>query len=201
MSHSSVFTWLMLTTVHYTRFASLAASLNLFKAALGGVLRSPVSFFDTTPMGMYIFLDIKFLSPNICPGRVLSRLSKDQDTLDTQLSMTLYQVCGIATFNVTDSYRFAVVPFDIQFRHWNRKYSMIFDESVTEMVWLGCSCFLYIPVSRHHFRPADRALLDRCNILQTHICRNKALGFDHALKFIWIVFRLVHPPSFQVLLV
>lgn len=47
----------------------------MFKAALNGVLRSPVSFFDTTPM-----------------GRVMSRLSKDQDTLDTQLSMIMYQV-------------------------------------------------------------------------------------------------------------
>lgn len=54
--------------------ASLIAGLNLFKAALRGVLRSPASFFDTTPM-----------------GRILSRLSKDQDTLDTQLSMTLFQ--------------------------------------------------------------------------------------------------------------
>ncbi|EJD02283.1 multidrug resistance-associated ABC transporter [Fomitiporia mediterranea MF3/22] len=53
----------------------LYASLRLFKAALMGVLRSPVSFFDTTPM-----------------GRIISRLSKDQDTLDTQLSMTLFML-------------------------------------------------------------------------------------------------------------
>ena len=32
-------------------FASLGASLTLFKAALNGVLRSPASFFDTIPMG------------------------------------------------------------------------------------------------------------------------------------------------------
>ena len=30
---------------------ALIASLNLFKAALTGVLRSSTSFFDTTPMG------------------------------------------------------------------------------------------------------------------------------------------------------
>jgi ATP-binding cassette, subfamily C (CFTR/MRP), member 1 len=30
---------------------TLAAGLRLFKAALNGVLRSPTSFFDTTPMG------------------------------------------------------------------------------------------------------------------------------------------------------
>jgi len=56
-------------------FASLIASLNLFKAALSHVLRSPTSFFDTTPI-----------------GRILSRLSKDQDTLDTELATTLWQV-------------------------------------------------------------------------------------------------------------
>ncbi|TEB30865.1 multidrug resistance-associated ABC transporter [Coprinellus micaceus] len=55
-------------------FACLTASLNLFTTALGGVLRSPLSFFDTTPM-----------------GRILSRLSKDQDTLDTEMSMVMFQ--------------------------------------------------------------------------------------------------------------
>ncbi|KAG5635613.1 hypothetical protein H0H81_010631 [Sphagnurus paluster] len=52
----------------------LVASLRLFKAALNGVLRSPVSFFDTTPM-----------------GRIQSRLSKDQDTLDVELAIVLWQ--------------------------------------------------------------------------------------------------------------
>ena len=102
-------TWIsarfILTTVHHIRFASLVASLNLFKAALGGVLRSPVSFFDTTPMGMYVYLTgVDFPTLNICLGRILSRLSKDQDILDTQLSMTLYQVCGVLTCNTTDSH-------------------------------------------------------------------------------------------------
>ncbi|KAF5310093.1 hypothetical protein D9619_010353 [Psilocybe cf. subviscida] len=63
--------------------ASLVASLNLFKTALSTVLRSPTSFFDTTPL-----------------GRILSRLSKDQDTLDTELSMTLMQACHfLSTFS------------------------------------------------------------------------------------------------------
>ncbi|KAJ7459489.1 multidrug resistance-associated ABC transporter [Mycena galericulata] len=59
---------------------SLFASLSLFKAALAHVLRSPTSFFDTTPM-----------------GRILSRLVKDQDTLDNELSMTLMQL--LSTFS------------------------------------------------------------------------------------------------------
>ncbi|KAF8580407.1 multidrug resistance-associated ABC transporter [Ramaria rubella] len=55
--------------------SGLRASLNLFKKALRGVLRSPISFYDTTPI-----------------GRILSRLSKDQDVLDNQLSNALYQL-------------------------------------------------------------------------------------------------------------
>ncbi|KDQ53927.1 hypothetical protein JAAARDRAFT_38897 [Jaapia argillacea MUCL 33604] len=59
---------------------SLAAGFRMFKAALMAVLRSPISFFDTTPM-----------------GRIISRLSKDQDTVDTELSMTLFQF--LSTFS------------------------------------------------------------------------------------------------------
>ncbi|KAJ3506143.1 hypothetical protein NLJ89_g7032 [Agrocybe chaxingu] len=60
--------------------ASLKGSLNLFKAALASVLRSPTAFFDTTPL-----------------GRILSRFSKDQDTLDNELSMTMTQ--ALLTFS------------------------------------------------------------------------------------------------------
>ncbi|KAL1744151.1 P-loop containing nucleoside triphosphate hydrolase protein [Schizophyllum fasciatum] len=50
----------------------LFASLRIFRAALRSVLRSSVAFFDTTPM-----------------GRIMSRLSKDQDTLDVALATSL----------------------------------------------------------------------------------------------------------------
>lgn len=63
-------------------FACLSASLNLFRGALSGVMGSPVSFFDTTPM-----------------GRIFSRLSKDQDTLDTEMSMVMFQFSN-TFFNV-----------------------------------------------------------------------------------------------------
>lgn len=40
-----------LKKIHHS-LSSLIASFNLFRAALSGVLRSPTSFFDTTPMGI-----------------------------------------------------------------------------------------------------------------------------------------------------
>lgn len=60
--------------------AGLIASLNLFQTALRHVLRSPIVFFDTTPM-----------------GRILSRLSRDQDILDSQLMLTMMQF--LSTFS------------------------------------------------------------------------------------------------------
>ncbi|KAF9527181.1 ATP-dependent bile acid permease [Crepidotus variabilis] len=57
----------------------LAASLNLYRNALKGVLYSPTSFFDTTPM-----------------GRISSRLTKDQEVIDNKLAITFMQF--ISTF-------------------------------------------------------------------------------------------------------
>ncbi|RDX54457.1 multidrug resistance-associated ABC transporter [Lentinus brumalis] len=54
---------------------SLSAGLRMFKAAFNAVVRSPVSFFDTTPL-----------------GRIMSRLSKDQDTVDTELAQIATQL-------------------------------------------------------------------------------------------------------------
>ncbi|TCD67438.1 hypothetical protein EIP91_012410 [Steccherinum ochraceum] len=53
----------------------LVASLRMFTAGLTAVLRSPISFFDTTPL-----------------GRIMSRLSKDQDTLDTEVAFIAFQL-------------------------------------------------------------------------------------------------------------
>ncbi|KAJ7714243.1 multidrug resistance-associated ABC transporter [Mycena maculata] len=58
----------------FIRIIGLISSLGLFKAALGRVLKAPMSFFDTTPMGC-----------------ITSRLSKDQDTMDGELPMMAMQ--------------------------------------------------------------------------------------------------------------
>jgi ATP-binding cassette subfamily C (CFTR/MRP) protein 1 len=56
-------------------WAGFTASLTLFAGALGGVLGSPMKFFDTTPI-----------------GAIIARLSKDIDTLDANLPQAWFQV-------------------------------------------------------------------------------------------------------------
>ncbi|KAF6760644.1 cadmium ion transporter [Ephemerocybe angulata] len=70
---------LLTLVLSFTFFAGgLVGSLRMYKAALKGILRSPLSFFDTTPM-----------------GRILSRLSKDQEVLDNELAGVLYSFLSI----------------------------------------------------------------------------------------------------------
>ncbi|ELU42646.1 cadmium ion transporter [Rhizoctonia solani AG-1 IA] len=60
-------------------WAGFTASLNLFTGALGGVLGSPMKFFDTTPI-----------------GAIIARLSKDIDTLDANLPQAWFQLLSNA---------------------------------------------------------------------------------------------------------
>lgn len=59
--------------------AGLNASYNFFDGALKGVMRSPVSFHDSTPI-----------------GRIISRLSKDIEMIDDRLTFQWYQVLAQA---------------------------------------------------------------------------------------------------------
>ncbi|KAL4252214.1 ATP-binding cassette transporter C [Abortiporus biennis] len=69
---SAVFTFFLGFAVS---LLALFAGLHIFQAAFDAVLGSPVSFFDTTPL-----------------GRIISRLSKDQDTLDSQMASIATQL-------------------------------------------------------------------------------------------------------------
>ena len=66
----------------------------MFKDAFLAVIHSPVSFFDTTPLGESICPRAVQMPRDlpILPGRIVSRLSKDQDTVDTEVSMMAFQV-------------------------------------------------------------------------------------------------------------
>ncbi|KAI0659143.1 multidrug resistance-associated ABC transporter [Cubamyces menziesii] len=74
---SGIFSFALSFTIS---MVSLTAGLRMFKTAFMAVLRSPVAFFDTTPL-----------------GRIMSRLSKDQDTVDTELAMTAAQLLSTAS--------------------------------------------------------------------------------------------------------
>ncbi|CAE6373370.1 unnamed protein product [Rhizoctonia solani] len=63
-------------------WVGFTASLNLFSGALGGVLGSPMKFFDTTPI-----------------GAIIARLSHDIDVLDSTLPQTWFHLLSDA-FNI-----------------------------------------------------------------------------------------------------
>ena len=93
---------------------TLTASLHLFRAALNAVLRSPTSFFDTTPLGLSFSFPFLKSTLTMYIGRILSRLSKDQDTLDNELAMTLQQVGGThINENYVNIIFYRVVPYDL----------------------------------------------------------------------------------------
>ncbi|CAG7850245.1 Canalicular multispecific organic anion transporter 1 AltName: Full=ATP-binding cassette sub-family C member 2; AltName: Full=Canalicular multidrug resistance protein; AltName: Full=Multidrug resistance-associated protein 2 [Serendipita indica DSM 11827] len=82
--------------------AGLRASRVLFRTALTALMRSPVSFYDTTPV-----------------GRILSRLSRDIESLDNQLPSALFQLMrmlaavlgAIALIFYTFPYLGIAIPF------------------------------------------------------------------------------------------
>lgn len=66
---------------------ALRAAQKLHDSMLFRVIRAPISFFDTTPIGITFSFD--FL------GRVLNRFSKDQQTIDEELPEVLAEVLGM----------------------------------------------------------------------------------------------------------
>jgi hypothetical protein len=111
-------------------------------------LRSPMSFFDTTPMGMFTLVNLDTFLTNIYVGRIMSRFSKDQDTLDTQISKTLYQVGSIFVLNLVISQYFGLVPLHIQFRYRNGKYLWYLTiQALHDLLGSSLSS-----ISQHYFR-------------------------------------------------
>ncbi|KAL1863269.1 ATP-binding cassette transporter yor1 [Paecilomyces lecythidis] len=93
----TVFSWAVSVSILGTR-----ASKGMLRRALQRVVRAPMSFFDTTPL-----------------GRVMNRLSKDVDTMDNNLSDSIRMACMtiaslVATFILTIAYYYyfaaALVP-------------------------------------------------------------------------------------------
>ena len=88
-------------------------------------------------------------------GRILSRLSKDQDTLDNELSMTLMQVRTTYYLNQPKIIIniFLIVSVDFQLSPGN-----------------GRAGFLYFPFARNHICPDGRNLLFGVYVLPPNLC-------------------------------
>ncbi|KAF9586459.1 hypothetical protein BGW38_004536 [Lunasporangiospora selenospora] len=94
-------------------FCAIRSARVLHQEMLHSVLRSPMSFFDTTPL-----------------GRILNRFSKDQSTIDEVLprsfsgySRTLFQVASVlivVTFS-TPSFIIIILPFSFVYL-WLQRY-------------------------------------------------------------------------------
>ncbi|KAF8928276.1 hypothetical protein BGZ58_009765 [Dissophora ornata] len=94
-------------------FCAIRSARVLHEEMLLSVLRSPMMFFDTTPM-----------------GRILNRFSKDQSTIDEVLprsfsgySRTLFQVASVLLVVTlsTPSFIFVIVPFGFVYL-WLQRY-------------------------------------------------------------------------------
>jgi len=151
--HCMTSTIFLLTSTYAIRLATLAASLSMFRAALASVLRSPVILWYYTygyvHPGQSWYLPYQYLC-----RRILSRFSKDQDTLDTQISMTLYQVGSIFVLNLAISQYFGLVPLHIQFRYLNGKY-----------LW-----YLTIQVLHDLLGSSLSSILSHISALFSHLC-------------------------------
>jgi ABC-type multidrug transport system fused ATPase/permease subunit len=74
---------------------ALRASVKIHDSMLYRVLRAPVSFFDTTPIGKRDLFVHEWISDVYFAGRILNRFNKDQSNIDDQLSYAV-----TATFRI-----------------------------------------------------------------------------------------------------
>lgn len=119
----------------------------------------------------------KYLTITCCSstGRILSRLSKDQDTLDNELAGTLNQVGRLVTKAKADCAHI-VTPFAVfgivQFRPWHYRLGV-----------------LYFPIPWAHLCASNLALRFCLVILSPHFCGDKTVGLCDAIDLIWFLLR------------
>ncbi len=120
-------------------FAGYFASKRLHNHILSNILRSPMSFFDTTPL-----------------GRILNRFSKDVDTVDEKLprsfsdflSSSLTVVATIIIICIaTPTFLIVVLPVMVL-------YGLIQVNTCTCNNFRGMFCNLHAEVLRGHFKAA-----------------------------------------------
>lgn len=169
-------------------YGNLAASLTMFDAALKGVLHSPTSFFDTTPMGKRLSSNYASDWQTTSWGRIFSRFSKDQDTIDAQLSTTLDQVSSNVCFAHYCTH-WSLVLDAVQLCCRNGEPFVPLKFGMHSRSTLGCSCVLRLSVPRNYIRPPYCPILDSLNVLQKKFCGNEATRFFNAFNIVWFYCR------------
>ena len=122
----------------------------------------------------YVFQNYTEIIYNTVLGRVMSRLSKDQDVLDTQLSMTLFQVRHLSYNTRTD----LTLPLALVYLWKCYRHSR-----------LGV---LHFPLPRYHLRPAECPLLHRGKVLPRQQRRDKTTRLFDAFRLIRVLLRDTH---------
>ena len=107
----------------------------------------------------------------------MSRLSKDQDTLDNELALTLNTVCNFRprAFSTPDA---SPVPNNLQLCSWHCSFN-----------------FLHFSLPWNHFRSHGGSVSDRIDVLSANICRNEATGLPHAFAALLILHRVTNRAS------
>lgn len=129
-----------------------------------------MSFFDTTPM-----------------GRITSRLSKDQDTLDGELPMMAMQVrysmfCCRRLFTCPSSLSLSVLFWEQS--HWSSTAGQV------RFFFLFCSeQSLSLPLSRNSLCPFNGAVSLGFNLLSPYLCGNQKDGLSIAFRTLCLIFR------------